>query len=212
MLVDLSLKDSKVLIIGGGRIGLRRARTVMKECDDVTLVSDSFAPGAKQAQRLGAKLVNADVADDGVLRRLLSGADLVIAATDDLQLNRSISRTARSLGVMIGSVDDPSHSDFNFPAVRTVGDIRVGVTTGGRSPAMARLICKKLAGSITREDRLRVKLMGHVRDSAKRKLATPAARKAAVYRVLRDEKVGALLRRGRLGEAKEVAEAIIGGA
>ena len=211
MLVDLSLKNSSVLIVGAGRVGLRKARSILGECGDLTLASNGFSPSARRLRQAGARLVKADVEDDRVLRRLLSGADLVIAATNDYRLNRKIARAARLADVMIGSVDDPSDSDFNFPAVRAVGNIRVGVTTGGRSPAMARLICRRLAGAITKEDRVRVELLNHVRSSEKKRLPTPAARRAAVYRVLKDGRVKEFLSNGRLHEAKAAAEAIVGG-
>ena len=210
MLVDLTLKGSRVLIIGAGRVGLRKARSVLRECSSVTLASDVFTAGAKDVERAGVRLVTADVRSGRSLRKLLSSADLVIAATNDCQLNRRIAKAAHEMDLMVVAVDDPSESDFNFPAVRAVGDIRIGVTTGGRSPAMARFICKKLAGSISREDRLRVNLMEHVRNTAKRKLPSPVARRTAVYRIMEDEKVGELVRHGRLAKAKAVADALIG--
>lgn len=181
----------------------------MDECGDVTLVSDRFTAAARKLSLEGAKLVKADVEDGRALAGLLRRADLVIAATDDYGLNRRIARLARRSGAMVGSVDDPSDSDFNFPAVRAVGDIRVGVTTGGRSPTMARLICERLAASVTKEDLLRVELLNHARMSARSRLPTPAARRAAVYRVLKDRRVTDLLRLGRLREAKAAAEAIV---
>ena len=211
MLVDLTLKSSRVLVIGAGRIGLRRARTVLDECEDVTLVSDRFTPAARRLSRAGVRLVKADVEDSQALAGLLGHSDLVIVATNDYDLNRKIARLARRSGAMVGAVDDPSDSDFNFPAVRAVGNIRVGVTTGGRSPTMARLICKRLAASITKEERLRVELLNHARISARERLPTPAARRAAVYRVLKDGRVTELLRQGRLSEAKVAAEAVVEG-
>lgn len=211
MLIDLALKGSKVLVIGAGRVGMRKAKSVLAEQGAVTILSARFSTGAKRLKSAGARLVKGDAGDESVLRPLLLESDLVIVATNNHPLNHRIARLARTMGKKIGTVDDPSESDFNFPAVRSVGDIRVGVATGGRSPAMARLICEKLARSITREDRLRVELMKHARDSAKDKLPTPAARRSAMYRVLNDEKVATLVRAGRLVEAKAAAEAVIGG-
>ena len=173
-------------------------------------MSDHFTIKAKELGRRGVRLVKVDAGDDRALGNLISAADIVIAATNDSRLNRMIARAARARGVMIGSVDHPSESDFNFPAVRQVGDIRIGVTTGGRSPAMARLICRRLVRSITAEDRLWVELMNHARNHAKGKLPTAAARRAAVYRILKDAKVTQLLRARRLTEAEARAEAIIG--
>ena len=211
MLVDLTLKSSRVLVIGAGRVGLRRARTVLDECGDVTLVSNRFTAAARRLSVAGVRLVKADVEDGQALAGLLRHSDLVIVATNDYGLNRKIARLARRTGAMVAAVDDPSDSDFNFPAVRAVGNIRVGVTTGGRSPTMARVICKRLAASITKEERLRVELLNHARIFARKRLPTPAVRRAAVYKVLDDRRVTELLRLGRLSEAKAAAEAVVEG-
>ena len=211
MLIDLSLKDSRVLIIGSGEVGLRKARSVVGECKALTIASESFPKGARALERAGAMLVKTGALNDRTLRALITNCDVVIAATSDHKLNGRIAERARALGVLLGSVDDPSVSDFNFPAVRAVGDIRISVSTGGRSPAMARLICRKLAKSITPEDRLWVKLMGRVRSSAMAKLSTPGERRAIIYEILKDENVIRLVRAGRLNEAGDAARAIVAG-
>lgn len=211
MLVDLSLKNSDVLILGGGRIGTRKAKNVLSECKTLTIASDRFSREAKNLTSVGAVLVKVNLTDMKMLSKLLSKADLVIAATSGHQLNQQIAQKARALKVLVGSVDDPSNSDFHFPAVRTVGGIRVGVTTGGRSPAMAKLICGKLAREIPIEDRLRVQLLGELRKFAKDKLRSPALRKAGVYKVLQDKQIEGLLRQRHYEEAKTLAKGIIAG-
>lgn len=211
MLIDLSLKNSRVLIIGSGRVGLRKARGVIHECKSLTIASEHFPKGAKKLERAGAKLVKTGVLDEGAVRTLISNCDVVIAATTDHELNRRIAERARARRVLLGSVDDPAVSDFNFPAVRAVGDIHIGVSTGGRSPAMARLICKKLAGAVTPEDKRWVKLMSGVRGSAKARLPTPNERRTVIYKVMKDSKVRKLVLAGRLGEAIAAAEAVVAG-
>ena len=211
MLVDLSLKGTNVLVVGAGKVGLRKARSVLGECDSLVLVSSRFSKEAKRLGEAGARLVKADLGADSVLRTLFSEADLVIIATDDNQLNHRVAGMAHAMGLLVASVDNPSDSDFNFPAVRAIGDIRVGVTTGGRSPAMARVLCEKLAASVTPEDRVWVDLMSFVSSSARDRFRTPAERRRAVYRVLADAEVGSLVRGRRLAEAKAASEAIIGG-
>ncbi|MDG6898896.1 MAG: hypothetical protein JRN24_04055, partial [Nitrososphaerota archaeon] len=69
---------------------------------------------------------------------------------------------------------------------------------------------KKLAKAISPEDRLRVELLGQVREAAKGRLPNPAARKSAVYRVLEDDRIASLLRRGRFDDARAAAEGIMG--
>ena len=74
---------------------------------------------------------------------------------------------------------------------------------------MARAICLRLARMVAKEDRLQVELQSRIRAIAKRRLRTPAARKAAVLRVLGDEEIKKLLAQGRPGEAMSVAKKII---
>ena len=63
--------------------------------------------------------------------------DLLLAVTDDTKLNSELVKAAKSLGCMVYSVDNPALSDFILPAVAKVGDVKIAVSTSGKSPAMA---------------------------------------------------------------------------
>src|SRR5207248_5396576 len=68
----------------------------------------------------------------------LEGADLVFGATDDRELNACVAADARGLGIPVLAVDDVPNCDFIAPALVRRGDVTVAISTGGRSPAMAR--------------------------------------------------------------------------
>jgi len=84
-----------------------------------------------------------------VLRRAyepgdLSGAFLVIAATDDPPANAAVWEEARQLGCLINAVDDPAHSNFILPAVVRRGEVNLAISTGGASPTLARRLREQL--------------------------------------------------------------------
>jgi precorrin-2 dehydrogenase/sirohydrochlorin ferrochelatase len=216
VLVDLVLSNSTVLIIGGGSVGERKAKSLAKECRSIIVASKGFTRGLKVLARKEERieLVKVDFENDnkverGILDELLPRADLVIIATNNIRLNGDIAEKAKRRGVLVGAVDNPSASDFYFPAVKSVGNVRVAVSTGGRSPAVAKAICRRLSQEITREDLLQVELQDRIRRLAKQRLPTPSARKSAMYKILRNGTVKKLLREGRFKEAVAVGERII---
>lgn len=213
MLIDFPVSDLTALVVGGGVIAERKARKLLQERADVVVASKEFTAGLRSlGARQKLKLLRTDAdADPNPLEEAIAESDIVIVATNDPRVNGEVARRARRKGILVNAADNPSASDFNFPAAARAGSIRIAVSTGGRSPAMARLICAKLLKAVSREDRIRVELLGKLRDSAKESLTSPAARRAAFYAILDDRKVAGLIRAGRLADAERAAEAIMAG-
>lgn len=210
MLVDLKISAFKAVVVGGGSIGERKARRLSEERSEILVISRNFTKGLRNLQRRNkVTLTKMDVKNEGKkLDMALAKADLVIVATNDVKTNDLIASRARRAGALVNEVDNPLVSDFNFPAEATVGTVRIGVSTGGRSPAMAKLLCRKLSHEITRDDQLQVKLQSEIRAYAAHQLAG-LARKKALYAVIRDNRVKGLLKHGRFEEAKKIAEGIV---
>ena len=76
----------------------------------------------------------------------LAGAYLVIAATDDENINHAVWDEAHRLGCLINVVDDPDHSTFILPAILQRGEMSIAISTGGSSPALARRLRERLQG------------------------------------------------------------------
>ena len=106
-------------------------------------------------------------------------------------------------------VDEPGLNDFNMPAIARKGDIRVGVSTGGKSPAMAAILRDKIEEVITPADVLQVRLQGYIRKEARKRLKDAASRKEFAYRVIMDRSIGALLRKKDYQEARKLAEEML---
>ncbi|MCI0913490.1 MULTISPECIES: siroheme synthase CysG [Pseudomonas] len=134
------LQGGRVLVVGGGEIALRKAR----------LLADAGAALRVVAPEVDGQL--AALAREGggeVLVRGYQGADLVgcrlvIAATDDPELNAQVSAQAQALCVPVNVVDAPALCTVIFPAIVDRSPLVVAVSSGGDAPVLARLIRAKL--------------------------------------------------------------------
>lgn len=146
MLIDLKLAGKTVLIFGGGNTGEKKAKKFSQANSTVVVVSKNFTNDLKRlGQQEKLKLVEAEVeVNSPSTTSLISKSDLIIAATDNPKLNEDITKEARKRGILVCAVDRPSISDFHLPAIAHVGEIRIAVSTGGKSPAMARILRKRV--------------------------------------------------------------------
>jgi precorrin-2 dehydrogenase/sirohydrochlorin ferrochelatase len=124
---------------------------------------------------------------------------LVMATTDNKSLNRKIVKHAKKLGCLAYASDDPKVSDFSHPSVINIEDtVQVAISTGGRSPAMARKlrmeaekVFKKL---VNKDDIYQIKLQEIARKAAKRKISSQKERKKFLYSVLNDKRIKQLIK------------------
>ena len=94
----------------------------------------------------------------------LEGVFLVIAATDDKELNHRISSAARERGLLVNAVDQPGDCNFIVPSIVNRGNLQIAISTSGKSPAMAKKIRKELEGCYGTEYESFLALMGRIRE------------------------------------------------
>lgn len=212
MLIDLKLAGKAVLIVGGGNVGERKARKFLEIKSKVTVVSKGFTDGLKQlGQRGKVKLIEVDISAESssFIGPLISNSDVVIAATNDQKLNEKIAIEARKRKIIVCVVDKPSISDFYLPATTRFGKIRIAISTGGRSPAMARILRKKLEEAITSEEILQVELQHYARKLAKAHILDKKTRRSFLYQIIQNSDIRHLLKEGNFEEAKTLAKQIL---
>jgi siroheme synthase-like protein len=98
----------------------------------------------------------------------LQGAFIVIAATDDGEINHKVAEEAGERRILVNVVDDPEHSDFIVPSYFRRGALTIAVSTAGRSPALARKIRTKLEKEFGAEYASLALLIDEVRSELKR--------------------------------------------
>jgi len=211
MLIDFKLTGKTVLIFGGGKTGEKKAKKFSQANSTVIVVSKDFTDGLKRLSQQGKlKLVEAKLEiDSPSIASLISKSDLVIAATNDPTLNENFVNEARKRGILVCAVDMPSINDFNIPAIAHIGEIRIAISTGGKSPAMARILRKRVEEIITKEDVLQVELQHYARNLVKSHIPDEKARRDVLYKIIQNSSIKQLLKEGNLKEAEALAKQIV---
>lgn len=140
----LDITKSKFLIIGAGNVALAKLETILEFGGNVEIVSKEIAPQTLDL----IKEKNLKFINDSYNKKHLQDADIIIAATNDKEVNKQISDDARSLNKLINVVDDPRNSQFIFGAGTKRGEVILSVSTSGVSPVLARLLKKKLQSAL----------------------------------------------------------------
>jgi precorrin-2 dehydrogenase/sirohydrochlorin ferrochelatase len=211
LLVDLNFKGNYVVIVGGGSESYRKTPTFVDAGAKILVVSKTFSAGIKQLHEMGKlELLQEEVKDAAAfVKGLKPKPDLLVAVTNDHTLNAQLIRQAKSAGCIVYAADNPEISDFMLPALAKVGEVRIAISTTGKSPAMARVLRQRIESLITQEDFLQIKLQTHVRGVLKQRILDQKARRRILYKVLKDEEVKKFLKEGKIEKAKEMALKIL---
>jgi siroheme synthase-like protein len=165
----VDLRGRSVLVVGGGRVALEKVHGLL-DCEArVTLV----APRVHQElRRLPVRVVPRpfEAAD-------VDGHLLVLAATDDREVNRAVSTAAAERATLCNVADDPELCTFILPALVRRDPIVVGVSTGGASPALAQRLRDDIGELVRPEHAELARRLQALRPWAKRELPTYEARR-----------------------------------
>ncbi len=171
--IYIDIEDHAVLIVGGGTVCARKAETMMRYGGRVTIVSPEITEEIEAWERDGKLMVRRklyELAD-------LEGASMVIASTDDRCVNARVARDCRRRQIPVNVVDVTHLCEFIVPAIIEKGSVQIAVSTGGKSPAIARTLREDLQRFVGPEYAEVNDLLGTLRKSAKRVLPTDIDRK-----------------------------------
>ena len=141
--VNLNLGGRPVVVVGGGRIALRKVEQLLMADAEVTVISPDFV---HEFHAMPVTLVQREYE-----RGDIDAFRLVITATGNTPVNQSIYDECEEKGIWINSADDPDRCAFTLPAALRRGDLMVTVSTGGASPALASWLRSHLELSIVPE-------------------------------------------------------------
>lgn len=134
--IFVDLRDRTVVVVGGGIVAARKIEHLLKAHAAVRVVSPELTAELVLFRDAGRITHVASAFEP----RCLDGAQLVVAATDDEQVNEAVSRSARERGLWVNVVDDAKRSAFLFPAIVDRSPLIVAVGTEGSSPTLARRV------------------------------------------------------------------------
>jgi len=169
----VKLTDKPVLIVGGGSVALRKAGTLLSAGAKLTVVAPAFATEFVQWQREG----NAELIEGYFSPGLLDGKLLVIAATDNDEVNASVFDAATARNMLVNTVDDQPKCGFIFPSIIDRSPILIAISSFGTAPVLARRLREKLEALLPQHLGPLAELVGRFRDRVKAKIKGFAARR-----------------------------------
>ena len=200
--IYLDIENRDVVIIGGGNVCARKAETMMKYGARVTIVSPEFTEEIERWAREGCLTLRRKHYEEADLEN----ANIVIASTDDVAVNERIAADCRRRRIPVNVVDVTPLCEFIVPAIVESGSIQIAVSTGGKSPALARTLKEDLQRFVGPEYAEVNDVLGTLRDAAKSVLPTDLDRKRFFDGIIA-KGILEMLRQGRRREAYEAIAA-----
>ena len=134
--INLNLHGRKAVIVGGGGVAERKCRSLLDAGAVVTVMAPDVTPCLAKLVLQGSIAHLPRPYEPGAM----AGAALVFAATDDRTVNRAVAEEATHLGILVCVADEPAEGTFTSPSTVRRGGLLITISTGGRSPALARQI------------------------------------------------------------------------
>jgi precorrin-2 dehydrogenase/sirohydrochlorin ferrochelatase len=181
--IFLKVENRSCLVVGGGEVGARKVETLLNSGASVGVVSPELSPWLERKVRAGAIELVGSHYDE----HQLEGCFLVIAATDDLELNSRIAGDAEKRGLLCNVVDYPQEGNFILPSLVQRGALTVAISTSGKSPALARQLRQELEERFGEEYGEFLKIMGAVRARLLKESQDSEANKDKFNRLVQSE-------------------------
>ena len=167
------LEDRKVLIVGGGDVALRKADLLSRAGACITVLAPTIMA---EIQALLSDSKH-QLIYENYHKTYMTGARVIIAATDDETLNHQIHADATEINIPVNVVDTPPLCDFIFPAIVDRNPIVIGISSNGKAPVLARLLRARLETLIPQGYGKLAKLAGDFRAEVKSKIPTLTGRR-----------------------------------
>lgn len=172
--IFIEIEKKKCLVVGGGKVALRKVETLLRYDAQVHVVSREIcteirallplenihegelmpSPGDTNARELLPERSSGGVneapsnAFGKIMADHFTGAALVVAATGSREVNHRVAQFCRERRIPVNVADAPEECTFFFPAVVKKGDISIGVNTGGKSPAVSSQVRRDIEKAI----------------------------------------------------------------
>ena len=160
--IMMNLVNKRVVVVGGGRVGLRKTFSLLESGARVALIAPRIEPELMELEKQGrVNWIEANFSDQ-ILDRFPDTV-LIFGTTDNRETNVEIYESANRRKIPCNIADVPDLCSFIVPAVISQGDLIISVSTGGSSPALARRIRQELQKQFGPEYGKMTKLMGDLR-------------------------------------------------
>jgi precorrin-2 dehydrogenase / sirohydrochlorin ferrochelatase len=202
--VLLDLTGRNVLVVGGGQVAQRKVENFLEYGAKISITARELTDNltnmveSKRVVFLGKEF----------FPHYLDEAFLVIAATNDKDLNHRVSEEANRRGMLVNTVDQPAGCNFIVPSIIRRGDLLVAISTSGKSPAMAKRIREEIEGQFGPEYETTLTLMGRVREAV---LASglPQSENSRIFHAIAGSDIVASIKAGDWSKVRGVLDGLL---
>jgi precorrin-2 dehydrogenase/sirohydrochlorin ferrochelatase len=137
-LYPIFLKTSKlsILIVGGGNVAEEKLTFLTKSSPDAKVIMVS--PEFKESTLQLAKKYNVELIFDEYHEKYLVGKHMIVATTDNPEVNIQVYQDCRKLDKLVNVADNPPYCDFYMGGIVTKGNVKIAISTNGKSPTAAK--------------------------------------------------------------------------
>lgn len=199
--VFFSLKGRACLVVGGGKVARRKIDLLLRAGARVTVVAPTLEATLNDLASAG-QIVHLK---EAFKPANLENNALVISATDDRAVNKQVAEAAMQGNLPVNVVDDPELSSFIFPSILDRSPIVIAISSGGKSPVLARLLKARLESVVPAAYGKLAELAGEFRDKVKTAFVDPESQRKFWEQSLQG-KVATLFLAGKEAEARKAFE------
>jgi siroheme synthase-like protein len=197
--INLRVKDSPCLVIGGGKVAASKVLGLLEAGAVVTVIAPEVIDDL--AAQAGVRIERRRYRPGD-----LAGYRLAIVATDDPAVNRAVYLEGETNGVWVNAADDPDNCSFTLPARIRRGSLLVTFATGGNSPALASWLRRRYTDEFGPEYEVLIDLLAEARAEL---IARGQSSEGPGWQLALDSGMLDLIREGDLAEAKERLQACL---
>jgi siroheme synthase-like protein len=197
--VNLLVAGRRCVVVGAGRIAARKIEALLDAGADVHVVAPEIGPEVRAWADAGHLTLD----ERPFVGTDLDDAWLATSATPDPEVNQAVFEAGEARRVWVNAADDPEHCSFTLMSVVRQGDLVVTVGTGGRSPALAAYLKRRVRDEIGPEYQTLLDLLSEAREAMR---SNGRSSEDADWQRALDSGMLDLIRTGQVAEAKELLQ------
>ncbi len=170
--INLELDDMRITIIGGGNVSYRKCKNFLDFGKSVRVVSPEFIDQFKNIKN------DIELIYDTYKQEYIKDSFIVIAATNNKELNKNIGIYCKSVGKLVNVVDNITLSNYTVPSYLKRGDLLLSVSTNGKSPSLSSKIKKELEEKYDDSYEEYLNILGEIRKKVIKKYKDISQRKS----------------------------------
>ena len=169
--INLEIKDIKITIIGGGEVAYRKCKNFLDFGKSIRVISPEFIDKFDLIKK------DIELVYDMYKEEYIKDSFIVVAATNNKEINKNIGIYCRNYGKLINVVDDIHLSNYTVPSYIKRGDLLISISTGGKSPSLASKIKKELEEKYDDSYEEYINILGEIRNKVIKKYENISDRK-----------------------------------